>query len=309
MAQVFRDETRYTLQESGMVGLTGLWFFTLYDLLKTAIAEHLWDVFHMSMEKLLRWSGPAAAILPILVQLEEIGQIANLPVLRRELSMALVTTRCALFRKHPSPDLRAAIERSLSPLVAAAADPLTQARALVTLDRPQEAVPLLEKPTAQTEADERHGLWLSAAVLLCLAYQDIGETTAALACLHRAVSLAATPGYIRLFLDEGEPLRRLLERTAQQKTAPNYAATLLTHFPAAAPLITPPPASDPLSPREREVLQLIAGGLTNQEIAAKLVIAPSTAKRHTSNIYNKLGVNNRAEATARAYELGIVNLE
>jgi LuxR family maltose regulon positive regulatory protein len=121
--------------------------------------------------------------------------------------------------------------------------------------------------------------------------------------------LAAAPGYVRLFLDEGEPLRRLLERTAQQKTTPNYAATLLTHFPAAAPLITPPPASDPLSPREREVLQLIALGLTNQEIAAKLVIAPSTAKRHTSNIYNKLGVNNRAEATARAYELGIVNLE
>jgi LuxR family maltose regulon positive regulatory protein len=119
-----------------------------------------------------------------------------------------------------------------------------------------------------------------------------------MAWLQRAVETAATASYIRLFLDEGEPLRQLLEEIVQQKSAPNYAATLLTHFPAAAPSITPPLVSDPLSPREREVLQLIAGGLTNQEIASKLVIAPGTAKRHTVNIYNKLGINNRAEATS-----------
>jgi LuxR family maltose regulon positive regulatory protein len=63
-----------------------------------------------------------------------------------------------------------------------------------------------------------------------------------------------------------------------------------------------------LSSRETEVLQLIAQGLTNKEIAKKLVIAPSTAKRHTVNIYNKLGISNRAEATTKAYELGIVDL-
>ncbi len=114
---------------------------------------------------------------------------------------------------------------------------------------------------------------------------------------------AEAPGYISLFLDEGKPIRRLLEEMVQQKTAPNYAATLLTHFPAAAPPITPQPVSDSLSPREREVLQLIASGVTNQEIADKLVIAPSTAKRHTINIYNKLTVNNRAKASARAYEI------
>lgn len=66
MAQLFRDEARDTLQGSGTAGLIGLWFLTLIDLLKTAFAEHIWEVFHMPMEKLQRWSGPAAAIAGLL---------------------------------------------------------------------------------------------------------------------------------------------------------------------------------------------------------------------------------------------------
>ena len=62
----------------------------------------------------------------------------------------------------------------------------------------------------------------------------------------------------------------------------------------------------PLSAREVEVLRLIAAGLTNKEIAAELTIAPSTAKRHTINIYNKLTVSNRAEATTAAHKLGLI---
>ncbi len=262
-----------------------------------------------ALAKLRLAQGKEEAIPPILAQLEEIGQMAKFPIVRRSVSIALTTTRCVLYRRNPSPDLRVAIEQSLTQLVAVWIDPLTQARALVTLDRLDEAVPLLEKLAAETEAGERHGVWLSAAVLLCLSCLGRGENTGALAWLRQAVEKAEASGYLRLFVDEGEPLRRLLEELAQQKTAPSYAATILAHFPASAHPDAPRLRSDPLSPREREVLQLIARGLTNQEIAAKLVIAPSTAKRHTTNIYNKLGINNRAEATARAYELGIVKLE
>ena len=60
MAQVFRDETYSTMQESGVTGL--LWLHMLMDLLKTAFFEHLWEVFHMPIEKLSRWSGPAVVI-------------------------------------------------------------------------------------------------------------------------------------------------------------------------------------------------------------------------------------------------------
>lgn len=60
MAQLFRDDARDTLQRHGPVALAGLWLLTIFDLLKTALAEHVWEVFHMPLEKMERWSGPAA---------------------------------------------------------------------------------------------------------------------------------------------------------------------------------------------------------------------------------------------------------
>jgi DNA-binding NarL/FixJ family response regulator len=64
---------------------------------------------------------------------------------------------------------------------------------------------------------------------------------------------------------------------------------------------------DPLSPREREVLLMIAGGATNKEIAERLFLSPHTVKDHTSALYRKLGVRNRAEAILRAQRLGLVS--
>jgi DNA-binding NarL/FixJ family response regulator len=61
----------------------------------------------------------------------------------------------------------------------------------------------------------------------------------------------------------------------------------------------------PLSPREREVLDLIAAGSTNREIAAALHLSPHTIKEHTSSLYRKLGARNRAEAVQRAQRLGL----
>lgn len=69
-----------------------------------------------------------------------------------------------------------------------------------------------------------------------------------------------------------------------------------------------PGADEPpggLSPREREVLELIATGATNAEIAAQLFLSPHTVKEHTSALYRKLGVRNRAEAVQRAQRLGL----
>ena len=62
----------------------------------------------------------------------------------------------------------------------------------------------------------------------------------------------------------------------------------------------------PLSGREREVVGLIATGATNREIAQRLFLSPHTVKEHTSAIYRKLGVRNRAEAVKRAQRLGII---
>jgi len=66
------------------------------------------------------------------------------------------------------------------------------------------------------------------------------------------------------------------------------------------------PLDSPLSEREQEVLSLIATGSTNKEIAALLHLSPHTVKEHTSAIYRKLGVRNRAEATRQAQRLNIL---
>jgi two-component system response regulator DesR len=67
------------------------------------------------------------------------------------------------------------------------------------------------------------------------------------------------------------------------------------------------PAGPPLSEREREVLEAIASGATNREIAGTLFLSPHTVKEHTSSLYRKLAVRNRAEAVQKAQRLGLIS--
>jgi LuxR family maltose regulon positive regulatory protein len=85
------------------------------------------------------------------------------------------------------------------------------------------------------------------------------------------------------------------------------------HEPPGAPVPAAPPAApnqdalvEPLSARELEVLRLVDAGLTNAEIAARLVVATSTVKTHINNLYGKLGVQTRTQALKRARELGLL---
>ena len=63
---------------------------------------------------------------------------------------------------------------------------------------------------------------------------------------------------------------------------------------------------EPLSPRELEVLELLAAGRSNREIADQLVVALDTVKKHVSHLLDKLGAGNRTQAVARARELGLL---
>jgi LuxR family maltose regulon positive regulatory protein len=135
------------------------------------------------------------------------------------------------------------------------------------------------------------------------------------------LTLAEPEGYMRTFVDEGEPMRLLIldcrlriekQNCDQDHHLIGYVDKLLAAFspPAAMPQSTiknPQSAIvDPLSPRELEVLRLIAQGLSNREISTRLFLALSTIKGHSRIIFDKLHVQRRTEAVARARELGLL---
>jgi LuxR family maltose regulon positive regulatory protein len=132
--------------------------------------------------------------------------------------------------------------------------------------------------------------------------------------LAEVVALAAPAGLIRLFVDEGPPMAHLLYEALARGLEPGYVRQLLAAFPTAGsePALSSPPPDvaagfvEPLSDREKEVLQLIAEGLTNQEVANRLYLSLHTVKVHARNIYGKLGVKNRTQAVAKAKALGIL---
>jgi DNA-binding NarL/FixJ family response regulator len=88
--------------------------------------------------------------------------------------------------------------------------------------------------------------------------------------------------------------------------APAVTSRLIAHFARQPTLVSTPPKLDALTPREREVLVLLARGRSNTEIAGDLVVAEQTVKTHVSRVFLKLGIRDRAQAVMVAYETGLV---
>ncbi|MEO9324348.1 response regulator transcription factor [Nocardioides sp. C4-1] len=104
-----------------------------------------------------------------------------------------------------------------------------------------------------------------------------------------------------------------LVHDGQALLAPRVTKRLIEAYVASAPVETVPVAAPPddgrladLTPREREILALVGRGLSNQEIAAELVLSPLTAKTHVSRLFLKLGARDRAQLVVTAYETGVV---
>ena len=196
----------------------------------------------------------------------------------------------------------------------------TLARVLIARGRCDEALTLLERLQRLAESQGRMGNALQTLVLKAVALDRSGDEAAALRALTQALTQAQPEGYIRLFLDEGPAMARLLARIRMDRGhipagVAAYSARLLALLrgapsgPSPQPVVVGPranPPMEPLSDRELAVLRLIAAGSSNQEIAHQLVLALSTVKWYINTIYGKLQVTSRTKAIARARELDLV---
>jgi LuxR family maltose regulon positive regulatory protein len=199
------------------------------------------------------------------------------------------------------------------------AEYLVLARVLVAEGFPSRALALLERMHAAAVDQGRTGCVIETRALQAVALAASGEDDRAMSTLAEALTLGQPEGYVRVFADEGEPMRALLGRLASgQRTQRNAAHGIPAGYLARIRrAFDPKPAEpetaatvqglpDPLTSREQQVLGLLAQGRANRDIAAELVVTLDTVKRHVSHILAKLGAVNRTEAVVRARELNLI---
>jgi LuxR family maltose regulon positive regulatory protein len=169
------------------------------------------------------------------------------------------------------------------------------------------ALELSQRLLHQAEAGNRIGRVIEILILQALAYHGKNVKEQALAVLDRAIMLAQPEGYVRVFLDEGEPMVKLLFTAKVHQVGGSYLSELLSHVSTDSNQALPNTQLliEPLTKRELELLKLIEQGCTNQDIADRLVISIPTVKRHISNIYSKLGAKNRTQAISLGKELNL----
>jgi LuxR family maltose regulon positive regulatory protein len=203
---------------------------------------------------------------------------------------------------------------------------VTLARLLLAQGEIAAAQRLVERLLAAAEAGSCTGRAIEILVLQALVLRAGSHKLPALDALEHALTRAAPEGYIRVFVDEGEPMGALLALTADHRAQNDpiraYAERLLLAFPpeqrrktalnsdTQSILRTTLERSDapiePLSGREIEVLRLVASGLSDRAIAEQLILATGTVKKHLNNIYSKLGVHTRTQALTRASTMNLL---
>lgn len=166
-----------------------------------------------------------------------------------------------------------------------------------------EAIDHLKSCRAEAEDNGWGDSLLHCHILLALAHQQVLQIDSALDQVEQAVAFASPEGFIEPFVTAGRPmvelLRLLLQRGGNKEQIGRIQASFLPSNPV-QPLI------DPLTKREIEILRLMSAGLSNPEIADQLIIATGTVARHTNNIFGKLDVRNRTEATLKASSLNLI---
>jgi LuxR family maltose regulon positive regulatory protein len=279
--------------------------------LQTTLVDWLyrWDV---AQAQLKEAAGDLETALSLLDEAKRVYIQTLVPDLR---PIAALKTRIYLKQGRPDKARAWASERGLS-----LADEVSYLHEFehLTLAHLEIANPLVNALLARllqaAEAQKRRGSALDILLVQALAHEAHGNRPQALAALERALALAEPECYVRIFVDEGEAMRLLIEKQSRNRDYPlsDYVDKLLAAF--TQPVVTPKSTIihqksdmiEPLSERELEVLKLLRTELSGPEIAGHLVISPNTFRTHTKNIFSKLGVNNRRAAVRRAEELDLI---
>ena len=191
---------------------------------------------------------------------------------------------------------------------------LARAHLLGQQARPDEAISILQQLQREAEAMQHRQFLVCIAIRLSEVQLSAGRVAEAVNRFHRVLAACAAAGLYHTVLDEGPLISKLLQTTRESG---NVTADMLSYVDrlvaglhrAGQDGLAPTSGArilSALSPRETDILTLIAEGLSNKEIARSLDIGPETVKSHLKSVFTKLGVERRAQAVSRAQTLGLV---
>jgi LuxR family maltose regulon positive regulatory protein len=270
---------------------------------------------YQTLARIKLMQGDQKGAREMIMMSQHYGRIHSLPIPRRLIEATQARAWLALGQLEEAERWARSYvaDDSPSPGLVQEFENITLARLSLLQGKPGEASALLNQIRAAAVANGHKGRVIEILVLTALAQYDSDEKKVALETLHAALKMGEPEGYVRTFVDEGQPMAALLYEALAQGIKLDYVGMLLAAFPvnntisSSSPNRSEAPQQliEPLSERELEVLQLMASGASNQGIAEAMVIALTTAKKHVSNIIRKLGVNNRTQAVTKGRNLGL----
>ncbi|QBD76740.1 hypothetical protein EPA93_12280 [Ktedonosporobacter rubrisoli] len=187
---------------------------------------------------------------------------------------------------------------------------LLHARLRLAQGQAKGALPILARLLSTARQGKQHRRALEGQLLIALAYSSLQQKNQAQQYLSAALVQARAEGFVRLFLDEGEPMRALLRSllpALAERPLRAYVRSLLQAFASALAGKTAAHGQDEqLTAQEMRVLALLVAGRSKAEIAESLIISVNTVKGHVKNLYRKLAVTNRLEAGEVARHLKLL---
>jgi LuxR family maltose regulon positive regulatory protein len=191
---------------------------------------------------------------------------------------------------------------------------LARAHLLGQQARPDEAISILQQLQREAEAMQHRQFLICIAIRLAAVQLSAGKVAEAASRFRRVLAACAAADLYQTVLDEGPLISDLLRTTQESGNVTTdfipYVDRLVAGLQQGGQGRSAPASGarilSALSPRETDILTLIAEGLSNKEIARSLDIGPETVKSHLKSIFTKLGVERRAQAVSRAQTLGLV---